>query len=664
MPDPEDLLSALDPEQRAVATALQGPVSVVAGAGTGKTRAITHRIAYGVATGLYEPTEVLAVTFTTRAAGEMRGRLARLGAGAVQARTFHSAALRQARYFWPHVYGTEFPDIVQSKLGLVGPAARRLGLSTDIALLRDLSAEIEWAKVSNVLPQDYAATARRRGREVADVDPATVGNLLAAYEELKRERHVIDMEDILLVTAAILADDERVAAQVRRQYRWFVVDEFQDVNPLQSMLLDLWLGGREDVCVVGDPRQTIYSFAGASPGLLTGFTERYPSAQRLQLVRNYRSTPQVVAVANAVFPRGAEPGVRLESQQAAGEPVRYQGHRDEPAEAAAVADEIVRRHRDGVPYREMAILYRVNAQSESFEEALGERGVPFSLRGAEGFFQRAEVRQAVTLLRGAAQASEGQVQSLPDEVRAVLATIDYTDTAPSGSGERRNRWESLHAIVSMAADLAQDDPTAGVATLVADLDRRAQVAHAPAGDGVTLSTMHAAKGLEWDVVFCAGMHEGTMPSPHAKTPVAVDEERRLFYVGLTRARHVLTVSWSAARKQGGRGNRRPTRFLDPLLPADHESRRTGQPKPRRKTSAVLDELEPGDRALFERLKEWRTEQAGEAKVPAYVIFTDATLLGIVQARPGDAHDLVGIPGIGATKRERFGDDVLRIVAEA
>lgn len=661
MPDPEDLLTALDPEQRAVATALRGPVSVVAGAGTGKTRAITHRIAYGVATGLYEPTEVLAVTFTTRAAGEMRGRLAALGAGPVQARTFHSAALRQARYFWPQVYGTEFPEIVQSKFGLVAAATRRLGLRAETPLLRDLSSEIEWAKVSNIAPTDYAESARRHRREVADVDPPMVGNVLAAYEEVKREQHRIDMEDILLVTAAILADDERVAAQVRRQYRWFVVDEFQDVNPLQSTLLDLWLGGRDDVCVVGDPRQTIYSFAGASPRLLTGFTERYPNATRLELVRNYRSTPQVVAVANAVFPRRSAPGVRLESQQQAGEPVRYHGYPDEPAEASAVADEVQRRHRGGTPYREMAVLYRINAQSETFEEAFGERGIPFTLRGAEGFFQRAEVRQAVTLLRGAAHAGD-EGKDLAGSTRDVLAAMDYRDEPPAGTGNVRDRWESLHAIVTMAAELAESDPSATLATLVADLDRRAQVAHAPAADGVTLSTMHAAKGLEWDVVFCTGMQEGTLPSPHSQTAEEVEEERRLFYVGLTRARSILSVSWSRARKAGGRGNRGPTRFLDPLLPPDHESRHVGVKSVKKRSHAALEELEPADRELFERLKQWRAEQASESKVPAYVIFTDATLLGIVSVRPSNPQELVGISGIGATKRERFGADVLRIVA--
>ncbi|WP_374999969.1 ATP-dependent helicase [Aeromicrobium sp. CTD01-1L150] len=667
----QSLLEPLDPEQRAAAEALRGPVCIVAGAGTGKTRAITHRMAYGVATGVYEPTEVLALSFTTKAAGEMRERLRRLGAPNVQARTFHSAALRQARFFWPTVYGTEFPEVVQSKFGLVRNAAGRNGLrSLDAAVVRDLAAEIEWAKVSNVDPSSYPDVARARGREVAGLDRGQVAALMVSYEDLKREANRIDMEDILLVTAAILADDERIAARVRSQYRWFVVDEFQDVNPLQSTLLDLWLGGREDVCVVGDPRQTIYSFAGASPRILADFTTRYPDAQRIELVRNYRSTPQVVAVANAVFPSreregGTVRGRPLQAQNSPGDPVRYLGHSDEPAEAASVADDIVSLHRAGMPYREMAVLFRINAQSEAFEEALGERGVPYTLRGVAGFFDRAEVRQAVTLLRGAARsgqhASDG---TLVGECGAVLAGLGHTLSPPTGAGEARNRWESLNAIVSMATDLAADDPQAGLTELVADLERRAATAHAPTAEGVTLATLHSAKGLEWDAVFCVGMHEGMLPSVHADTPEAVEEERRLFYVGVTRARRRLSISWARARTVGGRQSRGPTRFLDPLLPSDHPARGGGQtPRPKKRTAAALESLEPADRALFDKLKQWRTETASAAKVPPFVVFQDATLLALVEHKPSDDRGLSAVPGIGAAKRERYGAQVLALLAE-
>ncbi|HET9421845.1 MAG TPA: ATP-dependent helicase, partial [Nocardioides sp.] len=347
MTPPEDLLAALDPEQRQVAEALRGPVRVLAGAGTGKTRAITHRIAYGVATGVYAPTEVLAVTFTTRAAGEMRSRLRRFGAQAVQARTFHSAALRQLRYFWPHVYGTELPTLTESKIGLLVTAARRQRVNADQALLRDLASEVEWAKVSNVHPDDYAALALARGRSVAGLELDTVGRVFASYEEVKRGQGRMDMEDVLLLTAGLLADDERVAAQVRRQYKWFVVDEFQDVSPLQSALLDLWLGGRDELCVVGDPAQTIYSFAGADAGYLTRFPTKYPGTTSIELTRNYRSTPQVVAAANTLLAGSESQGVELRAQRPAGPEARYTGHPDEVAEAAAVAAGIEELRRAG-----------------------------------------------------------------------------------------------------------------------------------------------------------------------------------------------------------------------------------------------------------------------------------------------------------------------------
>lgn len=678
VPTADALLQALDPEQRAVALSLRGPVCVVAGAGTGKTRAITHRIAYGVATSVYKPTEVLAVTFTNRAAGEMRTRLRTLGADGVQARTFHSAALRQARYFWPQVYGSEFPELTRSKIPLVNEASRRCGLRADAPVLRDLSAEIEWAKVSNVRPTDYARVSVRGRREVAGVDGATIGNVFAAYEDIKRDRNRIDMEDILLVTAAILSDDERIAAQVRRQYRWFVVDEYQDVNPLQASLLNLWLGGRDDLCVVGDPLQTIYSFAGASPEILGSFAHTYPDGERHELVRNYRSTPQIVAAANAVFGRSTKvKGVQLQSQQEPGDPVSYHGYSDEVAEANGVANEIARLHRGGMPYREMAILFRINAQSESFEEALGQHNIPYVLRGVERFFERAEVRQGITLLRGAARGGQ-EANDLLSEVKAVLASVGYVDEAPSGTGAVRDRWESLHALASMAADLAETDPEAGLTELVADLDRRAANAHAPAADGVTLATLHSAKGIEWDAVFCIGMHEGMMPSIHAQSADEIEEERRLFYVGLTRARKDLMISWAASRNPGGRATRKATRFLDALLPANHEARQSAKPNRERKVArcrvcnnllGTAADRKRGrcedcpsnyDEGLYENLRAWRTSQASEQSVPAYVIFTDATLQGIAESKPQDTFALAKIPGIGKVKLDRYAEEVLAL----
>ncbi len=562
-PHLSDLLDALDPEQREVAEALRGPVRVLAGAGTGKTRAITHRIAHGVAQGIYAPSEVLAVTFTTRAAGEMRGRLHRLGAPGVQARTFHSAALRQLRWFWPTTYGGELPTLTESKLALVAGAARRLRVQTDQALLRDLASEIEWAKVSNVGPDDYARVAERRGRAVAGLDHETVGRLFGGYEEVKRSQARMDMEDVLLLTAGMLAEEERVAAQVRAQYKWFVVDEFQDVSPIQSALLDLWLGGRDEICVVGDPAQTIYSFAGADASYLRDFPRKFPGTTSVELSRNYRSSPQVVETANTVLAGSGSTSVRLRAQRPAGPEVRYAPASDEVAEADAVAEAIGTLIAGGAKASEIAVLFRINAQSEAFEEALASRGLPYVVRGGARFFDRPEVKQAVTLLRGATRTDDGSA-TVGDLVRATLAGMGWSTEAPTTRGQTRDRWESLQALMTMADEGGDLTPT----EFLADVDRRAAEQHAPAAGGVTLSTLHAAKGLEWDAVFLAGMHDGAMPLMHATSDAEIEEERRLLYVGMTRAREHLVLSWAAARTPGGRGNRQPSRFLQSLLPAE------------------------------------------------------------------------------------------------
>ncbi len=679
------LLEALDPEQREVAVALRGPVRVLAGAGTGKTRAITHRIAYGVATGVYNPTEVLAVTFTTRAAGEMRTRLRDLGAGGVQARTFHSAALRQARYFWPRVYGGELPVLTESKLPLLGNAVRRNRLETDQATLRDLASEVEWAKVSNVRPDDYARVAQARGRTVSGQDPASVARVFATYEEVKRDQGRMDMEDVLLCAAALLAEDERVAAEVRRQYRWFVVDEFQDVSPIQAALLDLWLGGRNDLCVVGDPAQTIYSFAGASATYLTDFPRRHPGTTALELVRNYRSTPQVVTAANQLLAGTSSAGVSLRSQQDTGVEVAFSEHADEVAEAESVAAQILELKRAGTPMREVAVLFRINAQSEAFEEALAARGIPYVVRGAARFFERPEVRKAVTLLRGNARGSGGSGDGVVADVKAVLAGMEWTEKAPTGRGNVRDRWESLQAIVSQAEEFAATHEEAGLGAFVDELDRRAAEQHAPVAQGVTLATLHAAKGLEWDAVFLVGMHEGTMPIIYAEGPAAVEEERRLLYVGMTRARVRLSVSWSLARSPGGRASRKPSRFLTGLRPQSRSDRASEERASRtrakrgvahcrvcnaplgttaeRKVGRCEDCPATYDEELFERLRAWRVARASEEKVPAYVVFTDLTLQAIAEVRPTDTSALLRISGVGPAKIDKYGPDVLELVSD-
>jgi DNA helicase-2/ATP-dependent DNA helicase PcrA len=681
-----EILSALDPEQRSAAEAVRGPVCILAGAGTGKTRAITHRIAFAVRTGTVSPAHVLAVTFTARAAGELRGRLRGLGAGAVQARTFHSAALRQLQYFWPRTIGGELPTILKSKVPLLAEVAGRLRLGLSSSDLRDVASEIEWMKALQRPPDDYASSVLLAHR-IAPRPVTEVTALYAGYEDLKVRKNQFDFEDLLLHATALLETEPAVALQVRDQYRYFVVDEYQDVNPAQQRLLDAWLGDRDDLCVVGDPEQTIYSFAGASPEYLTGFSTRYPKATVVRLVRDYRSTPQVVALANRLS------GGSLVAQLPAGPVPAVDSYSDEVAEATAVATKISRLIADGTPASEVAVLFRINAQSETFEQALAEAGVPYVLRGGERFFERPEVREAVFLLRGAARAEQPDEGTLVDVVRSVLAAVGFGPVPPSGSGVARDRWESLAALVRLAEERVGDESQAGESSLadfVADLEERASLQHAPVVDGVTLASLHAAKGLEWDAVFLVGLVDGTLPIVYAETTAQVDEERRLLYVGITRARRYLALSWAAARSPGGRASRRPSRFLDDVRAAtaggstqsaaapSRSAAKSGRDRTERcrvcqklLTSGAARKLGrctdcPGsvDEQLFERLRAWRLERSKELKQPAFCVFTDATLTRIAEVRPQTTQELATIGGVGPAKLTAYAAEVLELCSSS
>ena len=578
--DPDDLLAALDPEQREVALACRGPVCVLAGAGTGKTRAITHRIAYAVATGVANPGHVLALTFTVRAAGELRGRLRALGGGAegVRAATFHSAALRQLSYFWPKVIGGRPPKLVESKLPMLREAARDLGLSVAGGALAEAVTEIEWAKVRQTHPDSYVFAAAEAGRSPS-AGLEEVGRLYQAYEALRRDRQLIDFESVLELTAAILLTEPAVAREVHGAFRYFTVDEFQDVNPLQKLLLDAWLGGREELCVVGDPQQTIYSFTGATSDYLRGFPADFPGAAVVRLVRDYRSTPQVVAAANRLTAGGlgrlapAESSGELVAQRPAGPDPVVTRYPDEEAEAAGVAAAAAGLITQRVPPNEIAVLVRINAHMERFERALADAKVPYVVRGAERFYDRPEVRQALVLIRGAARAdgagtdASGAPGELPAAVRHVLASAGLTSVPPAARGAVRERWESLAAIAGLADDLAAARPTATLAEFAAELSEREDTGHAPVAAAVTLATMHAAKGLEWDAVLIPGLVEGIMPIVHARTAEAIEEERRLLYVAVTRARARLVLSWAPARTPGAEASRQRSRFLAALFPS-------------------------------------------------------------------------------------------------
>jgi len=542
-------------------------------------------------------------------------------------------------------------------------------------------------------PGSYPTAASAAGRaDPGGFDLATVARLFEVYEDVKSDRGVIDFEDVLLLTAGILEENPAVAATVREQYRHFVVDEYQDVSALQQRLLDLWLGDRDDVCVVGDPSQTIYSFTGASPQHLLGFPHRRRGATVVRLVRDYRSTPQVVGLANGLLARagrtrGQPEPLQLVAQRPDGPAPSLIGYDDDLAEASGIAGRVGQLIGKGTPASEIAILFRTNAQSQAFEAALSDAGIGYLLRGGERFFARPEVREAVMLLRGAARGSTGE-GGIGEEVRAVLAAAGWTAEPPAAGGAVRERWGSLQALASLADDLMAGRDGVTLSDLVAELDERASAQHAPTVQGVTLASLHAAKGLEWDAVFLAGLSEGLMPISLAEGWAAVEEERRLLYVGVTRAREHLLLSWSRSRNPGGRASRQPSRFLDGLF--DGAARRDAPgsaqrgPKDRargRKLPTTCRVCSAGlgsaaerkigrcsscpptyDQALFERLRSWRSATATAAKVPAYVVFTDATLISIAENAPADVAGLAAIPGVGPAKLERYAADVLALLA--
>ncbi|MFT2692493.1 ATP-dependent helicase [Clavibacter zhangzhiyongii] len=584
VPSAESLLEALDRQQRLAAEALLGPVVVLAGAGTGKTRAITHRIAYGIQAGVYPPNRVMALTFTSRAAAELRGRLRELGAGPVAARTFHAAALKQLNFFWPQVVGGTMPRLIESKGRMLGHAAESLRLRLDTAALRDMAAEVEWRKVSMISIEQYGLAARTTRTLPPKLDPDQAVALLQAYEDIKDQRRQLDFEDVLLATAGMIEAEPWVAQQVREQYRFFVVDEYQDVSPLQQTILDLWMGDRRDLCVVGDASQTIYSFAGAKSAYLLDFASRFPEATVVRLERNYRSTSGITEAANRLM-RGRPGALTLVSADAdpdgdgtgttagagrgrgsAAVPGRGEGFRapqvsafpSDGAEARAVAGAIAQQIASGIAPEDIAVLYRMNGQSAVLEQALGDAGVSYQVRGSQRFFDRPEIKQALLALRGASVSISGE--PLFKSVSDVLRGLGWSQQPPEQQGAVRDRWESLDAIMGLAERM----PAGSTFRAFTDelLERQAGQ-HEPTVSAVTLATLHSAKGLEWEHVYLMGLSEGLVPISYAQTLEAVDEERRLLYVGITRARSGLRLSWSRSGPQRS-GQREPSRFLAEL----------------------------------------------------------------------------------------------------
>ena len=675
-------LSLLDEDQLRAATAPRGPVCILAGAGTGKTRTITYRIANLVDQGFVSPQRVLAVTFTARAAGEMRDRLRTMGVAGVQAQTFHAAARRQLKYFWPQVAGDLPWQLLDNKFPLVARAVRSVGLDNSKDMIRDVLAEIEWAKSALVSAEDYESVIANTDR-IAPADPAKVAEAFRRYEQSKATPDMmhLDFDDLLMHIAGAIENVPAIAETFREQYRTFVVDEYQDVTPLQQRVLNAWLGERDDLTVVGDANQTIYSFNGASPDYLLNFSRTYPDGTVVKLQRDYRSTPQVTDLANRVIGKatGRAAGTRLELQgmREPGPEPTFKAYESEEIEAQEVAGQVLTLLDQGVPASEIAILYRINAQSEQFEQALADAGVVYQVRGGEGFFRRPEILEAIRVLIAATRRED-----LPDDpvaiARAAFVELGLSSTEPQGA-QARERWQSLNALVGLIEKIVESTPDIDLNGVLGELRRRSTDKQAPAMEGVTLATVHAAKGLEWDAVFLVGLTEKLMPINHAikAGDEQVEEERRLFYVGITRAREHLALSWALAKTTGSRASRERTRFLDGIVPAAEGGSgggaRSRRPKRCRVCSGPLgtpaekvigrhEDCEGGgDEEVFAALRSWRSQIAREEKVPAYVIFSDATLQAISEELPSDEAELLSISGVGPSKLERYGAQVLEVI---
>jgi len=685
--DPRDeatlarLVRGLNAAQHEAVVSEASPLRILAGAGSGKTRVLTHRIAHRATLGTLDPNRVLAVTFTRKAAGELRERLGRLGLrGGVHAGTFHSIAYAQLRQRWEE-RGIRPPELLERKVGFVA----RLMSSRDRTTPLDVVAEIEWAAARRVTFENYVVEATRARRR-PPLALETVAGIYERFMEEKRRRRLVDFDDLLRLAARDLAADPVYAAARHWRFRHLFVDEFQDVNPLQHALLSAWLGPESDLCAVGDPNQAIYAWNGADARYLTDFDRYFPHSSTVTLEDNYRSTPQVLTVANAVLDAGHSVPIRLRPHRPEGPLPTVRDHDDGEAEANAVARSARDHHAPGSAWSEQAVLVRTNAQAALMSEAFTKAKIPHRVRGAGDLLEQPEVRQAINGMRRAASL-QSALGDLEDEIRRLapdtpgLAAVTTADgeAAPapaSGGGTPRlteERAANMAELVRLGREYMVLDPTGGLAGFTGWLTSALRGEDRSGGDSVEIVTFHAAKGLEWKVVHVAGLEEGFVPIHHAKdSPDDLEEERRLLYVALTRARDELHCTWARSRTFGSRSlNRRPSPWLEIIASTvgarpPEVPRRDGAARARAARASLPKPGAPTDgpgKELFEALRAWRRTQAKEADVAAFVIFNDATLIAVTEARPKNRAELLRISGIGAVKAQRFGEDLLRIVAE-
>ncbi|NBQ92495.1 MAG: ATP-dependent helicase [Micrococcales bacterium] len=547
----EQILEALDDRQREAAQSLLGPTVILAGAGTGKTRTITHRIAYGIARGDFSENRVLALTYTNRAAGELRARLRGLGVPMANAKTFHSAALAQLEFFFRSLYAVETPRVQDSKAKNLAAAAAKLKLKLDPNTLRDLASEIEWRKYSMLSLEQYEQAMANRP-QVSGLSATKNLEIQQAYESLKLKAKQLDWEDVILLCSGMLRAEPRALAQVQQQYRFLTVDEYQDISPLQQDLLDTWLGDRSDICVVGDPNQTIYSFTGATSNYLENFSGRYPDATVVSLSYNYRSNPEIIRIANKV--RAHQSMDALTAIRPSGTVPEVLSFPTKTEEALWLAKEVRKQVQSGIKASQIAVLYRINSQSELIERALADVGLEFQVRGGQRYFNRPEILSAIRMVR--AEASMPSGKSLYESVTAIVRALGWQSAAPTEIG-KLDQWEALNHFVQIAEELGD---AATIQSFATEIEERQRSQHEPTKESVTLSTIHAAKGLEYKNVFIIGASEGYLPISFAKTEGELAEEQRLFYVAVTRAKDNLFITWAKQDVEFNRQNS-PSRYL-------------------------------------------------------------------------------------------------------
>jgi ATP-dependent DNA helicase UvrD/PcrA len=638
VPELDSVLAGLNDAQREAALALRGPVAILAGAGTGKTTTITHRVACQVRSGAFEASQILAVTFTDKAAGELKRRLQELGVEGVEARTFHSAALSQLSRLWSSHTGESLPEVLDHKAPLISSLANALPPPHKFLPRRELASEIEWAKNRMIPPARYLA-------ELGDHEPPIPADLMHrvydGYERRKAAMGRLDFEDMLGLALRLFDEYPDAADTVRSRIAAFTVDEFQDVNPLQAGLLDRWLGERDDLCVVGDDYQTIYSFTGASPEHLLNFTNRFPNATVVRLEENYRSTPEVLELANRLATRLGGFRKTLRATRPSGPPPVARAAADEDAEVAAVVQAVRRLRKDeAVPLEEIAVLYRINARSEPFEEAFAAAGISYQVRDGS-FLRRPGPRGVLQRLK-----RTGGDSTVAEAVSAITDQLGYDPEATPDADEEVTRQSDLARMRSLAAEFELAHPDGDAAAFGAELARRFSTEHS--GRGVNLLTYHRAKGLEFDAVFLPRLVDGELPFRAGRAKAEPEEERRLLYVGITRARRYLFLTWPTD------GRARPSPFLD-------EMELSPSGPPRRAAAAGTSVSVGRGGALLGRLKEWRRKRAQADGVPAYVVFHDRTLAEIAERKCKDWADLAAVSGVGPAKLERYADEILAIV---